>query len=379
MPAPGDSRGHLLLLGSHAPSLINFRGPMIRAMRSAGWRITAVAPGIDDATAGALIGLGANPVSLPMARTGMNPLSDLAYCRRLMVLFRREKPDVVLAYTIKPVIWGLLASRATGVRRTVALITGLGYAFTDGVADGVKRRLAGLLAATLYRLALHRADRILFQNPDDRNLFTQRGLLVDRGQVSVIDGSGVDLSHYMPAPLPDQQVFLMIGRLLGAKGVREYAQAAMALKIRYPDGRFLLAGWRDPGPDTVSEAELDGWIRGGLEYLGHLDDVRPAITEARFYVLPSYREGTPRSVLEAMAMGRPIITTDAPGCRETVVSGVNGLLVPPRDAMALERAMESLMLAPKRTAAMGQASLQTARRRYDVHKVNAAILAAVDQ
>lgn len=368
---------HVLLLASDSHYLVNLRGPLIAEMVRRGWQVTAVAPNFDDSTRAGVADLGARPIEVPMARTGMNPLSDLAYRDSLIALFRKEQPDVLLAYTIKPVIWGLLAARAGRVPRAVALITGLGYAFTDGTGGGAKRLLAGVVASALYRLALGRADRVLFQNPDDRDLFLGRGLVRDPGQITVVDGSGVDLSHYTPAPLPEAPIFLMIGRLLGAKGVREYATAAVALKARYPEARFQLVGWRDPGPDTVGEDELQGWIAGGIEHLGRLEDVRPALAAARICVLPSYREGTPRSVLEAMAMGRPVITTDAPGCRETVVDGENGLLVPPRDAAALERAMETLILDPARAAAMGQASLERVRARYDVHRVNAQVLAAV--
>jgi len=381
LPSAQTERGlampHVLLLASHAPSLVNFRGPLIAEMVRRGWRVTAAAPDFDTATRAGVAALGAHPVEVPMARTGMNPLADLAYRRSLIALLRRERPDVLLAYTIKPVIWGLLAARAAGVGRSIALITGLGYAFTDGTGGGLKRLVAGVLASTLYRLALGRADRVLFQNPDDRDLFLERGLLRDQGQIAVVDGSGVDLDHYSPAALPAAPVFLMIGRLLGAKGVREYATAALALKARYPEARFQLVGWRDPGPDTVGEDELQAWIAGGIEHLGQLADVRPAIAAARIYVLPSYREGTPRSVLEAMAMGRPVITTDAPGCRETVVEGQNGFKVPLRDAAALEGAMEHLILHPDQAAAMGQASLERVRARYDVHRVNAQILSAV--
>lgn len=367
----------VFLLASHAPSLVNFRGPLIVEMSRRGWRVTVVAPDFDHEIRTQVTSLGAHTADLPMARTGMNPLADLAYRRSLIALFRREQPDVMLAYTIKPVIWGLLAARAAGVGRAVALITGLGYAFTDGTSGGLKRVIAGVMASTLYRLALGRADRVLFQNPDDRDLFLDRGLLRDHGQVGVVDGSGVDLDHYTPAPLPEAPVFLMVSRLLYAKGVREYARAAAALKDRHPHARFQLAGWRDDGPDTVTEAELQGFIDVGVEYLGRLEDVRPALAAARIYVLPSYREGTPRSVLEAMAMGRPVITTDAPGCRETVVEGVNGLKVPPQDAVALEAAMEQLILHPEQAAVMGEASLERVRARYDVHRVNAQILSAV--
>lgn len=377
MVAVASAPLNVLLLASYAPSLVNFRGPLIAEMVRRGWRVTAAAPDFDPATRARVAALGAHPVEVPMARTGMNPLADLAYRKSLIALFRRVKPDVLLAYTIKPVIWGLLAARAAGVSRSVALITGLGYAFTDGTGGGLKRMLAGIMAASLYRLALVRADRVLFQNPDDRDLFLERGLLRDRGQISVVDGSGVDLDHYRPAPLPDAPIFLMIGRLLGAKGVREYSEAVARLRVRHPGARFQLVGWRDEGPDALTDEELQGFITGGVEFLGRLDDVRPAIAGARIYVLPSYREGMPRSVLEAMAMGRPVITTDAPGCRETVVDGVNGLRVPPRDAGALEAAMERLIQYPHLAAEMGLASLERVRARYDVHRVNAQILSAV--
>ena len=342
-----------------------------------GWRVLAIAPDIDAETGAQLAALGAETAVTSLARTGMNPLRELGYCRELFGLFCKERPDVVLAYTIKPVIWGLLAARFAGVRRALGMITGLGYAFTEGVGGGAKRVLAAGVASLLYRLALRRADGVMFQNTDDRDLFLKRGLLRDRGQIAVIDGSGVDLDYYSPTPLPDEPVFLMIGRLLGAKGVREYAAAATALRGRHPHARFMLAGWRDPGPDAITEAELEAWIEAGLEYLGRLYDVRSAISGARVYVLPSYREGTPRSVLEAMAMGRPIITTDAPGCRETVIEGVNGLLVEPQNASALERAMERLIENPEMAAPMGRASLDLARRRYDVNRVNSQILSIV--
>jgi glycosyltransferase involved in cell wall biosynthesis len=190
----------------------------------------------------------------------------------------------------------------------------------------------------------------------------------------LINGSGVDLEYFAPSPLPEQPVFLMIARLLGAKGVREYAAAALRIRSRRSGARFLLAGYRDGGPDCIRAAELDGWVSEGLEYLGPLGDVRPAIRESSVYVLPSYREGTPRSVLEAMAMGRPIITADVPGCRETVVHGKNGLLVPPRDPESLAAAMESLIEQPGLRAEMGARSLELCRSKYDVDAVNTALL-----
>jgi glycosyltransferase involved in cell wall biosynthesis len=368
---------HALILAGHAPSLINFRAPLLAALVDQGWRVTAAGPGMDEPTRTALERLGVRPVEIAAARTGMNPLADLAYRRALVRLFRDARPDVVLAYTAKPVIWGGLAARATGVPRVVAMITGLGFAFTPPARPDPRQMIAALAARALYRLALPKADHVLFQNPDDRDLFARLGFTPDPARVEVIAGSGVDLGHYQPSPPPRRPVFLMLARLLRAKGIAEYAEASRRLAARHPGAEFRLAGPFDPGPDGVDPAEVDRWIAGGLRYLGTLADVRPAIADSAVYVLPSYREGTPRSVLEALAIGRPVITTDAPGCRETVVDGINGFLVQPRDTDALEAAMERFILEPDLIAPMGQASLKLARERYDVHGVNARVIAAM--
>lgn len=372
----GDSF-QVVVLGSYAPSLLTFRGPMIAAMVKRGWRVMAVAPDIDESVAARLADLGAESFSVRLARTGMNPLSDLGYFRELGALIRTLSPDALLAYTAKPVIWGALSTLFMGRTRVVALITGLGYAFTDLGRISAKQLLARTAVSILYRLALMRADKVLFQNPDDRDLFVGRRLVRNDGRIVVIDGSGVDLAHYARTPLPRAPAFLMIARLLGAKGVREYAEAALSLKARYPDAVFRLVGWIDPGPDAIAEEELQSWICRGLDYLGHLPDVRPALADASVYVLPSYREGTPRSVLEAMALGRAVVTTDAPGCRETVADGQNGFLVPPRDAAALAAAMERFLVDPALANRMGQASFERVCERYDVDKVNLEIMEAV--
>lgn len=368
---------HVLILASSAPGLISFRGSLLAALIGQGCRVTAAAPDIDAGTRAALSALGVEAVEVSTARQGMNPLADLGYFQALRRLFQQLRPDVVLAYTIKPVIWGTLAARAAGVPRVVAMITGLGYAFTPPVQRDWKQGVAHLAGSALYRLALPRADYVLFQNPDDRDLFMKRGFTPPVDRVGVIAGSGVDLDHYPPSPPPAKPSFLMLARLLKAKGIREYAAAVRSLRRRYPEVEFRLAGALDKGPDGISEAELDAAVEGGVSYLGVLADVRPALAAAAVFVLPSYREGTPRSTLEALATGRAVVTTDAPGCRETVADGVNGFLVPPRDAAALERALERFITEPHLIPAMGEASLDLARETYDVHAVNAQIIAAL--
>jgi len=285
-------------------------------------------------------------------------------------------PDVLVTYTAKPVIYGSLAARMAGVPKRASLITGLGYLFSHG---SWKRNLVGALGRAMYRVALRGSHCVIFQNEDDRSDFQHAQIISSKQASVIVNGSGVDLSRFQPEPLPDEPVFLMIARLLIDKGVREYAVAAEQVKKRFPQARFLLVGWLDDNPDSISEEELNGWIeRGAIEFLGFQDDVRESLRLCSIYVLPSYREGTPRTVLEAMAMQRAIITTDVPGCRQTIVDDVSGLLVPARNAEALAIAMTRMIEAPEMVADMGRETLLRVRKKYDVKKVNKAIMAAID-
>lgn len=362
---------HVLLLGSHAPSLVNFRGPLIETLLARGLTVHAAAPGLlgNEKVRSWLEARGVVCHDVPFARTGLNPFHDLRALFLLRRLMRRVCPSLVLTYTIKPNIWGAFAAASVGVP-SVAMVTGLGYAFADNGRTSLRRRMMGTIVRRLYRAATGRNRKVIFQNPDDRDEFIAAGCLRDPSKAGMVNGSGVDMAHYARAPLPEAPVFLMIARLLNAKGVREYAEAAAALRKLHPQARCLLAGPFDPGPDGISPRDLDVWVAGGLEYLGALDDVRPVLAQARIYVLPSYREGTPRSVLEAMAMGRAIVTTDVPGCRETIRHGVEGYLVPPRDAAALADAMDLMLREPARTAQMAEAAFARAQEKYDVGSVN---------
>jgi len=364
-----------LLVASFPDSLIKFRGPLMEALLSAGCEMHVAVPGLDAGSdiALRLSKLGVVIHDIPLQRTGLNPLKDLSALLVLRKLVRQIAADYVLGYTIKPVIYGSLAAWLGGVRNRFALITGLGYAFT-GEATGLRKLLRALIQQ-LYRFSLSRNRLVFFQNPDDEALFRQLNLLKPAIPSRVVNGSGVDVAEYALLPLPETPSFLLIARLLGDKGVREYAQAAALVKQRFPDVTFRLVGWIDDNPDAISQAELDAWIAAGsIEFMGKLSDVRPAIADSCVYVLPSYREGTPRTVLEAMAMGRAVITTDAPGCRETVVDGRNGFLVPVQDVSALSESMIKLIENPEQVAAMGARSRQMAEEKYDVHKVNKAML-----
>jgi glycosyltransferase involved in cell wall biosynthesis len=363
----------VVMIGGFGESLVAFRGDLLEALRAHGASVLVLVPGLSAEGQAWLAQRGIRYLDLPLSRTGTNPLADVRYCAWLYERLREEAPDVVLAYTIKPVVYGMLAASLARVPQRFALITGLGYAFIGG---GARRAVLGGIARGLYALALRRASAVFFQNPDDRDLFKRMRLVPRKATLHIVNGSGIDTRRFAPAPLPEGRVvFLMIARLLGDKGVREYAQAARELKARHPNFVAQLVGWIDSNPDAIAQSELDGWIAdGSIEFLGKLDDVRPALAACSVYVLPSYREGTPRTVLEAMAMGRPIITTDAPGCRETVVHGENGLLVEVRSAESLRRAMEQVLLEPAAIRRMGQRSRALAESKYDVRSVNESML-----
>jgi len=366
---------HVVVLGGYAPSLINFRGPLLRHLIGDGHRVEAWAPDDAPEVSRHLAELGATYRRVALARTGLNPFTDLWTLATLYFALRDARPDVLIAYTAKPVIYGTLAARLAGVRYCFALITGLGYAFGG---ESTARRWLTRLTALLYRIALKGAGVVFFQNPDDRALFLGRRI-VPEAKVRLLSGSGVDLGRFAPASTPGRpRTFLMIARLLRDKGVYEFVEAARLVRSRHPDARFVLVGPFDRNPAAIPAGAVEAWQREGVvEYLGELHDVRPQIAACAVYVLPSYREGMPRTVLEAMAMGKPVITTDVPGCRAAVAHGNNGLLVPARDAKALAGAMLQLVENPALVASMGAASLRRAREEFDVNRVNAAMIEAM--
>ena len=369
----------ILVCGSYAPSLIVFRGQLISALVEQGYRVVATSPDISPVVASQIAALGAIPVSVPLSRTGLDPLADLSYSRGILALIREYAAAAVLSYTIKPNIWCSLAARLGGIP-SVAMVTGLGYAFTEARARrSVRRRLVRQLARILYRQATYRNARVIFQNQDDVADFVKAGCLSDRSKVRMVAGSGVDLDHFAFCPLPEGFHFLMIARLLKNKGVQEFGEAAVRLLRERSDLTFDLVGYPDEGPDGLDPAALEGWESAGLRFHGYQADVRPFLRACSVYVLPSYREGMPRSVLEAMATGRPIVTTDAPGCRETVREGENGMLVPVGNVEALTTALRAMATDSGRLAAMGEASRRLAEERFDVDRVNQAIISILEE
>lgn len=370
-----------LLVASFSDSLLKFRGSLIEALLNAGLKVHVAAPGLaaGDPVGQRLVAMGVTVHDIPLRRTGMSPLADFGTALALWRVMRLIRPSFVMAYTVKPVVYGMLAAWGAGVPHRFALITGLGYAFQAQKDDGLKRVLLHSVVKMLYTAALRRTNKVFFQNPDDEALFRSLRILAPKASTVVVNGSGVDIVAYQPAPIPETPHFLMIARLLGDKGVREYAEAAKRIRQIYPNIVCSLVGWIDEGPDAIHADELEAWVAAGtLNYLGRRNDVRTAIAACSVYVLPSYREGTPRTVLEAMAMGRPVITTDAPGCRETVIEGQNGYMVPVRSIDGLVQAMQHFICNPSLAVSMGIRSREVAEDKYDVNKVNDSMLRAMN-
>lgn len=385
MPVSDDGKGpairpvRLALLSNSASGLVNFRGPLVQAMVDNGLQVYALAPDFDQHTRNDVQTLGAVPVDYGLSRTGTNPMRDAADTVRLAVLLRKIRADFLLAYAVKPVVYGSLAARLARIPRRFSLITGLGYVFTrNGLHDPVWRRCLRALVRRLYGIALRYNDRVFFQNEDDLSEFLTAGL-VRAGQVVLLAGTGVDLQYFAPAPPVTCPIsFLFVGRMLREKGLYEFVEAARLVRATYPHTRFILVGGMDSNPGSVTEPEVRAWVEEGLvEWAGHVPDVRPWIRQASVFVLPSYREGKPRSTQEAMAMGRPVITTDAPGCRQTVENGRNGFLVPVRDPAALAEAMSRFLEHPDLVESMGRESRRMAEELYDVHQINRVMLAAM--
>lgn len=365
------------ILSSQAFSLSNFRGPLIRDVVARGWRVYAIAPDYNDETRAAVRRFGAEPIDCPLSRTGLNPASDLLYVFRLARLLRRLEVEVVLSYFMKPVIFGTIAAWLARVPSRFALIAGLGYVFIspEKGEQNWSRRALRYLASNLYRFALARTNRVFFQNADDLEEFTHLRL-VDSARARNTLGTGVDLEEWSVAPAVTSPItFVLAARLLREKGIPEFAEAARRIKRSRPGTRFVLLGGLDSNPGGLSRNEVERWAEEGIiEWKGHVP-VAPWLAQTSVYVLPSYyREGIPRSIQEAMAMGRAIITTDCVGCRETVEEGQNGFLVPARDVDALYAAMLRFVENPDLIERMGSASRRLVEQRFDVRRVNKLLL-----
>ena len=364
------------LIVPYAPAVPLFRRPLLKELAGRGFTSLVYAPDWTEALEKALEQeKGAKALHYPLKRTSISPLADLKTLLSLAVSLAHSQPHLVLTFQPKPNIYGILAAALARVPLRAAVVEGLGFAFTPG-EDTLKKRLVRAVLKVLYRLSFAFAHKVFFLNPDDLKEFVSQGLVRPEKAV-LLGGIGVPLEEWPPAPPHlEPLTFTLIARLLKEKGVREFAEAARRVKAKHPEARFLLIGPLDTNPGAIPEEEVRSWVgEGVLEWIPWTDDVRPYLRQTSVYVLPSsYREGVPRSTQEALAMARPVITTDAPGCRETVVDGVNGFLVPPRDPEALAEAMERFIQDPSLVERMGWESRKLAEERFDAYKINARLL-----
>jgi glycosyltransferase involved in cell wall biosynthesis len=367
------SAKRIVVVANTSWNIANFRATLIAQLVYQGHGVTVVAPA--DRYSPSICALGCRYVAMPMANKGKNPFTDLLLIARLWRLFRREAPDCIVSYTPKPNIYAGIAARMLGIP-VVANIAGLGSVFVgSGWLPWLVRRL--------YRIALLRSYRVFFQNRDDLEHFVSAGI-VNRASAALLPGSGVDTRRFAPRPgttADDSFTFLLFGRLLWEKGVRQYVEAARLLKVRYAEARFRIMGFLDvENPSAIGRRQIDEWTAEGLiDFIEARDDVRDAIAEADCVVLPTfYREGTPRTVLEAASMAKPVIVTDSPGCRDAVEDGVTGLLVAARSTEQLVHKLETMLrMPPAARSEMGLRARDKMIRQYDEKTVIDAYLAAI--
>ena len=308
-----------------------------------------------------------------LSRQGINPLNEIWSLWRLIRIYRKVRPDIVHHFTVKPVIYGSLAAHILGIPYIINSITGLGHLFID---TGIITRILRGIAKLLYQISL-RGTQVIFENPEDRDIFI-RNRLLNTDQTHLIMGTGVDVEKFRPTTKNRSiPVVLFSSRILATKGLPEFIDAArILLKEKGLKARFAIAGTTDPGnPASISESQIETWKQSGIvEWWGWQDDMPATLSQADIFCLPSYREGVPNALIEACACGLPIVTTDVPGCRDVVTHGLNGFLVPMKDATALADALEVLLTDSDLRDSMGKAGREIAVNRFSLARVNAETL-----
>ncbi|MGL6170869.1 MAG: glycosyltransferase family 4 protein [Vibrio sp.] len=364
-----------LVSQNHSPGLLIFRRDFIQYLVNQGHTVYAFALDYSPEAKAAVVALGAIPVDYTLSKTGVNPFRDLKDTLALAKKLKAVQPDVVFSFFIKPSIYGTLAAKLAGVPRRIAMLEGLGYIHTPNkFGFSLKKRLLQFVHGCLCTIGYAFADKVLFLNPDDPVDLAKK-TLVNHKKIQVLGPIGLDLEAYPYKTITTFEPirFIFIARLLAEKGIFEYLEAARLVKKSYPNSEFIVLGGLDPdNPSALSSAQLDEVIKENIIiYPGHVSNVSEWISSAHVFVLPSfYREGVPRSTQEAMAIGRAVITTDVPGCRETVIDGVNGFIVPPFDSSILAEKMLYLIEHPEEVQRMGDESHRIAKQRFDVHKIN---------
>lgn len=373
---PASEPKRIAIVGTLAETLVGFRSELIKDLVAKGHEVFAIASQYTEALKERIQALGATPIEYSISQFGMNPLREWRSIWQLYRLFKKLKPDIVLSYFTKPSIYGTVAAHLARVPKVVAKIEGLGRVFTDncdsGASNSWRKRAARILMLQLFRWSLPKADVVLFLNQDDEHDLKVK-YNIKLKQSAVIGGIGVCLEHYAVSPTPIEPFrFIFVGRLLNEKGIREYLAAAEQIKTEHPNVEFWVLGQPDQNKHALRPHELAAYVnRGIVHYPGKVADVALYLQQSSVFVLPSYyREGVPRSTQEALAVGRAVITTNMPGCKDTVNHEVNGLLIPPRNVEALKNAMCSLIQSPERAIKMGAQSAKLAKEKFNVRSIN---------
>lgn len=370
------------ILSNQMRSLSIFWRILIKNIIERKWQIYCCAPEGDLESEKKLRDLGAVILHCNLDRKGLNPIKDFLYYIELKKIFKSIKPDILFATTIKPVIYGCAAAHSENVKGIFPTITGLGYVFEG---DNFLKKVLMKLAVQMYAKSLSYADAIFFQNKDDEELFRQKNILSKNSRIFFARGTGVDTQYFSPQPLPPLPpkaplISLLIGRLLIAKGIGEYAEAAKIMKQSGINARFQLMGFPEEGKGSLPLKKIEEWQKQNLiEYLGQSSDVRPYIANSHVAVLPSWREGVPTSLMEAMSMGRACVASDVPGCREVVSNGVNGWLVESRNPQALAKALYKFFENPDLVVSMGDESRKMAINYFDANMVANSILKDIEE
>lgn len=373
----------IAIIVNEVSTLLHFRKELVLDLVKEGYEVFCLAEGYEPSTKEIIISWGAKPVEHNLKRSNLNPLADIIEVFKLRKILKDIEPDMVLTCFVKPVIFASLAAKLAGIKKRVGMIEGLGYAFTPSTEKkGLKAKIIKFLQIQLYKVALPTLDKVLFLNPDD-----QRDLLIENNikvkSTEILGGIGVNLDYYRYSEpkIKTDVSFIFLGRLLREKGIFEFLEAAKVVKKEKPNTQFLVLGQIDKqNPTAMSEEKLQEYIDDNIiEYLGYVKNVPDYIEKVDVFVLPSYREGVPKSTQEAMAMGKVILTTDVPGCRETVVDGVNGFLVPLFSAEKLAEKMLELINKPILVRSMGVESRRIAEEKFDVRKVNKRIISILEE
>ena len=369
----------ILLIASFDASLIRFRGDFIKSLVDDGFEVFAAAPDFSEEFREKIKSLGATPIEFQLQRTGLNPFKDFKSILELKSIMKNNKIDMVFPYTVKPVIYGSMAANMSKVP-VISLITGLGYAFT-GLST--KAKILQRFNEVLYKLSIRKNKAIVFQNKDDYQLFLDRKVISKKQKVDFVSGSGVNLKEFTfkEKNATDEVSFLLVARLIKEKGIALYMDAAKILKAKYPKAEFHLIGMTETSPSAIDEDEInDLHNKGIIVFHGPQFNIPEHLNNRDVFVLPSYyREGLPRTTLEACACGNPIITTDSVGCRESVKEGVNGFLIETQNLDALIKPMEYFITNPEKIKEMGINSRKYAEERFDVNIINSDLIKIIKQ